>query len=193
MARTTTHLTFSEPHLTALNLTFTRSNPIVEVDGHCLIDLELCGTLAEQIDSITRYSPPPDVRSETRRDVLEYVEYNLQPNSGDDVARATEARGAKLAKEEQSMLAQRERMQALGRPWFPPHQERSDKEQRRGEDVARREKDMGQWREEDKTRRHEKETMRWDKDKDVAQLRTEVKSQYRLPPSALSPKTGKKL
>jgi len=120
------------------------------------------------------------------------VEYNLQPSLGDRVARATEARGAKLAKEEQSMLAQRERMQALGKPWFPPHQERSDKEQRRGEDVARREKDMGQWREEDKTRRHEKETMRWDKDKDVAQLRTEVKSQYRLPPSALSPKTGKK-
>ncbi|KAI0295807.1 hypothetical protein BC826DRAFT_1007721 [Russula brevipes] len=174
-----------EPHLTALNLTFTRSNPLVEVDGHYLIDFELCGTLAEQIDSITQYSPPPDVRSETRRDVLEYVEYNLQPNLGDRVARATEARGAKLAKEEQSMLAQRERMQALGIPWFPPHQERSDKEQRRGEDVARREKDMGQWSEEDKIRRHEKETMWWDKDKDVAQLRTEVKSQYRLPPSAL--------
>jgi hypothetical protein len=143
-------LTFADPHLTTLNQTFTRSNPIVEVDGHCLIDFELCGTLAEQIDSITRYSPP-DVRSETRRDVLEYVEYNLQSSSGDDVARAAEARGAKLAEEEQSMLAQRERMQALGIPWFPPHQERSDKEQRRGED----EEDMDPLREEDKTRGYE--------------------------------------
>jgi hypothetical protein len=185
-------LTFADPHLTTLNQTFTRSNPIVEVDGHCLIDFELCGTLAEQIDSITRYSPP-DVRSETRRDVLEYVEYNLQSSSGDDVARAAEARGAKLAEEEQSMLAQRERMQALGIPWFPPHQERSDKEQPRGEDVARREKDMGQWLEEDKTRGYEKETMRWDKDKDMAPLRAEVKPQYRLPQRALGPKTGKKL
>lgn len=72
---------FADPHLSTLTSTFAQSNPIVEVDGHHLIDFKLCTELARQIDSIAQYSPPvspPPVSSEIRPDVLEYVEYHLQ-------------------------------------------------------------------------------------------------------------------
>lgn len=82
-----------------------------------MINFKLCRELAEQIDSVAQYSPPPHAHSEARRDVMEYVEYSLQSSTGGDAA--AEARSVELAEDERSMSTQREATQALGRPWLP--------------------------------------------------------------------------
>jgi hypothetical protein len=112
----------TDPLLSSLNSTFARSDPIVEVDGHPLIDFKQCIRLAEQIDTLAQYSPP-HVRNATRPEVLAYVEYSLKSCTADDVLQKAEARSAKLVGEEQSMLDRRERMRLLGMAWSP-HQQR---------------------------------------------------------------------
>jgi hypothetical protein len=149
----------AEPHLSILKSTFEHFNPIVEVDGHPLIDFRLCRELAEQIDTLVEYSTPR-VDSETRRDVLEYVEYNIQSSLADNAASGVEARGAELAREEQAMLTQRERAQALGRPWLP-QQDRLEVARRGEEDMMRsRERDRTRW-DEEMVRRRAEEMTRW--------------------------------
>ncbi|KAI9457793.1 hypothetical protein BJY52DRAFT_1223704 [Lactarius psammicola] len=76
------------PHLTSLNSTFVQSNPVMEVNGHSLIDFKLLGELAEQVDSIVQYTPPR-IEHATRQDVLAYIEYNLKsgyPSNSDDAS-----------------------------------------------------------------------------------------------------------
>ncbi|KAH9029102.1 hypothetical protein EDB85DRAFT_1555024 [Lactarius pseudohatsudake] len=46
------------PHLASLNSTFVQSNPIMEVDGHALIEFKLLSELAEQVESIVQFTPP---------------------------------------------------------------------------------------------------------------------------------------
>ena len=101
-----------------LNLTFAdSSNPIlVEVDGHPLIDFKQCSKVAEQIESLVQYSPPP-THDTTRPDVLAYVEYSLKSRSRDDTLRMAQERSSNLAGREQSLLEQQKKMQALGFPW----------------------------------------------------------------------------
>jgi hypothetical protein len=103
-----------EPHLSALRSTLARSDLVFEVDGNELIDFKLCSELAEQIDSVARYSPPL-VHAETRQDVLEYVGYKLQSSAADKLEAAVEARSAALAEEEWSMVEQKERTQGHGK------------------------------------------------------------------------------
>jgi hypothetical protein len=103
----------ADPLLSSLNSTFAHCDPIVEVDEHPLIDFRQCIRLAEQIDSLVRYSPP---RVRTPPDVVAYVEYSLKSCVGDD---QTLARSAKLMTEEQSLVDRRERMRSLGMPWSP--------------------------------------------------------------------------
>jgi uncharacterized protein YfaP (DUF2135 family) len=114
-----TYPTCADRHLSALNSSFAHSNPVVEVDGHPLIDFKQCSKVAEQIDALVQYSPPP-TRSTTRQNVLVYVEYNLKSRYGDDVMRVAKERSAKLAVEEKSLLEDRKKMQSLGFPWSPP-------------------------------------------------------------------------
>ncbi|KAI0295809.1 hypothetical protein BC826DRAFT_1007733 [Russula brevipes] len=161
-AETNNLIPWLDPHLSILKSTFAHFNPIVEVDGHPLIDFRLCRELAEQIDTLVQYSSPR-VDSETRQDVLEYVEYNIQSSSADNAASGVEARGAELAREEQAMLTQRERAQALGRPWLP-HQDRLEMARRGEEDTVRsRETDRTRW-DEEMVRRRAEEATRWRED-----------------------------
>jgi len=106
-------------HLSALNSSFAHSNPIVEVDGHPLIDFKYCSEIARQIDSLVQYSPPR-TRKTTRPDLLAYVEYSLKSRRGDDVLRNAEERSARLAEEERVFDAQKKKMIGLGFPWSPP-------------------------------------------------------------------------
>jgi len=106
-------------HLSTLNSSFAHSNPVVEVDGHPLIDFKHCSKVAEQIEALVQYSPPR-THSTTRQNVLVYVEYNLKCRHGGDVPRIAKERSAKLAVEEQSLLEDRKKMQSLGFPWSPP-------------------------------------------------------------------------
>ncbi|KAI0303378.1 hypothetical protein B0F90DRAFT_1816199 [Multifurca ochricompacta] len=114
-----------DPHLSALDSTFVRSNLIMEVDGHPLIDFKHCSELAEQIDSVTQYTSPR-IDHTTRQDVLAYVEYSLKSNTIDEAAIKAQIAtlSAKLAKEEQLMLEHRARMRSLGMPWSPPQRRR---------------------------------------------------------------------
>ncbi|KAI0295804.1 hypothetical protein BC826DRAFT_272338 [Russula brevipes] len=101
-----------DPHLSSLNSTFARCNPIVEVDGRPLIDFKVCSELAEQINTLVQFSPP-SVRDAARPDVLAYVEYSLESSTGDEILRDAEARSAELAAEEQSLLEHRARMRFI--------------------------------------------------------------------------------
>jgi hypothetical protein len=101
------------------SLTSTCKDPIVEVDGRPLVDFKKCTSLAEQIDSLVRYSPP---RAPPSPDVLSYVEFSLRScvGVGDNVLRdAAEARHARLVNDEQALLDRRERMRLLGMAWSP--------------------------------------------------------------------------
>jgi hypothetical protein len=113
------HPTCVDPHLSTLNASFAHSIPVVEVDGHFLIDFKQCSQVAEQIESLVQYSPPR-TRNTTRPDVLAYVESSLKSRSGDDTVRAVEKRSANLAGEEQSLLEHRKKMKSLGFAWSPP-------------------------------------------------------------------------
>ena len=151
--------TFADPFLSPLNSTFANSDPTVEVDGHYLVDFKLCGELAEQIDSVTEYSPPPPASSEIRQDVLEYVEYHLQSSLATNPSIAAAARNARLARKKRSSVhSKRETKRSLGELRLPPpHQGRLDDTTRRRRSTARlREADTTtQRREEKKVRRHE--------------------------------------
>jgi len=103
----------ADPLLSSLNSTFAHSDPIVEVDGHPLIDFKQCIRLAEQIDSLVRYSPP---RVRTVPDVVAHVEYSLKSCVADDQILA---RSPKLISEEQTLVDRRERMRLLGMTWSP--------------------------------------------------------------------------
>jgi hypothetical protein len=114
-----TRLAHADLHLSTLNSSFAHSNPIVEVDGHPLIDFKHCSTIAEQIDTLVQYSPPR-TRHTTRSDLMTYVEASLKSSRGGDVLRDTEKRSARLADEERVFHAQRKKMIGLGFPWSPP-------------------------------------------------------------------------
>ena len=103
----------ADPLLSSLNSTFAHSDPIVEVDGHPLIDFKQCIRLAEQIDSLLQYSPP---RVRTVPDVVAHVEYSLKSCVSDD---QTLARSHRLTSEEQTLVDRRERMRLLGMTWSP--------------------------------------------------------------------------
>jgi len=108
----------ADPLLTSLNSTFAHSDPIVEMDGHPLIDFKQCVLLAEQIDSLAQYSPPR-IRNAPRPEVSSYVEYSLKSSVGNDVLRDLEARKSKLVVEERALLDRREKMKLLGMVWTP--------------------------------------------------------------------------
>ena len=118
-------LAHADLHLSTLNSTFAHSNPIVEVDGHPLLDFKLCGKIAEQIDSLVQYSPPR-TRHTMRPDLLPYVEYSLKSCRGGDVLRDAEERGARLADEELVFDAQRKKMISLGFRWSPPRRKSAE-------------------------------------------------------------------
>ena len=118
-----TRLAHADIHLSTLNSSFARSNPIVEVDGHPLIDFKYCSKIAEQIDSLVQYSPP-HTRHTTPSDLLAYVEYSLKSSRSDDVLRNAEERSARLADEERVFDGQRKKMIALGFGWSPPRRRR---------------------------------------------------------------------
>jgi hypothetical protein len=102
-------------HLSTLNSSFAHSDPIVEVDGHHLIDFKYCSKIAEQIDSLVQYSPPRTHHT-TRPDLLAYVEYSLKSRRSDDVLRNAEKRSARLANQERFFDAKRK----MGFAWSPP-------------------------------------------------------------------------
>ncbi|KAF8496691.1 ras guanine nucleotide exchange factor domain-containing protein [Russula emetica] len=106
-------------HLSTLNSSFAHSNPIVEVDGHPLIDFKQCSKIAEQIDTLVQYAPPR-TRHTTRPDLLAYVEYSLKCSRSNAVLRNAEERSARLADEERVFYSQRKKMLALGFVWSPP-------------------------------------------------------------------------
>ncbi|KAF8497030.1 ras guanine nucleotide exchange factor domain-containing protein [Russula emetica] len=106
-------------HLSTLNSSFAHSNPIVEVDGHPLIDFKQCSKIAEQIDSLVQYSPPRTHHT-TRPDLLAYVEYSLKCSRSNAVLRNAEERSARLAEEERVFCAQQKKMTGLGFAWPPP-------------------------------------------------------------------------
>src|SRR5712672_2390657 len=151
------------------------------VEGHYLINFKLCYELAEQIDSITQYSPP-DVRSEARQDVLEYVEYNLQSGSADNATMAGNGKptdGRSIPKQQgptrpvgKSRLPTQGRLDVVRRPdrhmakWRGDMtQWREDMEQRREQDKVRRyEQDMARRRQEDLARRREEDMELWRED-----------------------------
>jgi hypothetical protein len=110
--------TFADRHLSTLNSRFAHSNPIVEVDGHPLIDFKQCSEIAEQIKSLVQYSPSRTHHT-AQPDVLAYVEYSLKSNSGDDAVRAAEERSANLVVEERKLFERREKMRILGLAWSP--------------------------------------------------------------------------
>jgi hypothetical protein len=119
LATNLTRLAHADFHLSILNSSFARSNPIVEVDGHPLIDFKYCSKIAEQIDSLVQYSPTR-TRQTTRSDLLAYVEYSLKSSRSDDVLRNAEKTSTRLAAEERLFYAQRKKMMGLGFPWSPP-------------------------------------------------------------------------
>jgi hypothetical protein len=123
LATNLTLLAHADPHLSTLNSSFARSNPIVEVAGHPLIDFKHCSLMAEQIDSLVQYSPP-HTRHTTRPDLLAYVEYSLKSSRSDDVLRDAVERSARLAEEERGFDTQRKKMMALGFAWSPPRRRR---------------------------------------------------------------------
>jgi len=151
------------------------------VEGRYLINFKLCYELAEQIDSITQYSPP-DVRSEARQDVLEYVEYNLQSGSADNATMAGNGKptdGRSIPKQQgptrpvgKSRLPTQGRLDVVRRPdrhmakWRGDMtQWREDMEQRREQDKVRRyEQDMARRRQEDLARRREEDMELWRED-----------------------------
>ncbi|KAH9057103.1 hypothetical protein EDB83DRAFT_2316074 [Lactarius deliciosus] len=107
-------------HLATLNSTFVQSNPIMEVDGHALIDFKLLSELAEQVESIVQFTPP-HIEHATRQDVLAYIEYSLKSiTTGDASHTSTDVLSAQLALDERRMLEHRARMRSLGIPWSPP-------------------------------------------------------------------------
>lgn len=108
--------TFADRHLSSLNSTFANASPIVEVDGHPLIDFKQCSRLAEQIDSLVQYSPPR-IRHTMRQEVLEYVEYSLKSRASEDTRSTVERLGAKLAGDERTLKERRESFQAAGLRW----------------------------------------------------------------------------
>jgi hypothetical protein len=159
--------TIADPHLSILNTTFAHSNPIVEVDGHHMIDFKLCSELAEQIDSITEYSPPP-VSAEIRQDVLEYVEYNLQQSLAIKASSAAVVRKAtRLATKERSTLTKREMKKSVVE-LRAPLQGRMDTTRRREGQVAQRRGGVGR-RRGGMARRHEEDTTRRREEKMVQQ------------------------
>jgi len=111
-AQTKALIPWLDPHLTSLNSIFVRSDLIVQSDQHALIQFKQCTPLAEEIDSLAQFSPP-HTRHRTRSDVLAYVEYSLKLGTNDDSMR-TEARIAKLTREEQSRDDHQKRLRALG-------------------------------------------------------------------------------
>jgi hypothetical protein len=119
-----TRLAHADLHLSTLNSSFAHSNPVVEVDGHPLIDFKYCSKIAEQIDSLVQYSPPLTRRT-MRPDLLAYVEYSLKSRRSDDVLRNAGERSARLAEEERGFDAQRKKMIGLGFAWSPPHRRKS--------------------------------------------------------------------
>jgi hypothetical protein len=114
-----TRLAHTDPHLSTLNSSFAHSDPIVEVDGHHLIDFKYCSKMAEQIDSLVQYSPPRTHHT-TRPDLLAYVEYSLKSRRSDDVLRNAEKRSARLVDEERRLDAWRNKLRSLGLAWSPP-------------------------------------------------------------------------
>ena len=114
-----TRLAHADLHLSTLNSSFAHSNPIVELDGHSLIDFKYCSKIAEQIDSLVQYSPPR-TRHITRPDLLAYIEYSLKSRRGDDVLRNAEERSARLADEERLLNSWRRKLIGLGLQWLPP-------------------------------------------------------------------------
>lgn len=118
LSRCDLNSTLADPLLTSLNYTFARSDPIVEMDGHPLIDFKQCVLLAEQIDSLAQYTPPR-MPNPTRPEVSSYVEYSLKSSVGSDVLRDLEARSSKLVVEERALLDRREKMRLLGMVWTP--------------------------------------------------------------------------
>lgn len=106
-------------HLSTLNSSLAHSNPVIEMDGHPLVDFKQCSKVAEEIEALVQYSPPR-TRDATRPDVLAYVEYSLKSSNGGEVVRAAKERSAELAREEQFILEQRKKVQALGSRWSPP-------------------------------------------------------------------------
>jgi hypothetical protein len=128
------------------------------VDGHYLIDFKLCSELAEQIGSITGYSPPP-VSSEIRQDVLEYVEYNLQSSLAVEASCTAVVHSPGLVWKKQQMSSQREIKKSLGGLW-PPHQGKMDLIQRHDGQMVQKRGDTGDgtvgWHEDMTWRREEK-------------------------------------
>jgi len=118
LSRCDPNSTPADPLLTSLNSTFARSDPIVEMDGHPLIDFKQCVLLAEQIDSLAQYTPSR-MPNPTRPEVSSYVEYSLKSSVGSDVLRDLEARSSKLVVEERALLDRREKMRLLGMVWTP--------------------------------------------------------------------------
>ncbi|KAH9057641.1 ras guanine nucleotide exchange factor domain-containing protein [Lactarius vividus] len=106
------------PHLASLNSTFVQSNPIMEVDGHALIDFKLLSELAEQVESIVQYTPPR-IEHATHQGVLAYIEYSLKSITTASHA-STDVLSAQLALDERKMFEHRARMRSLGIPWSPP-------------------------------------------------------------------------
>ena len=123
LASNLTRLAHTDLHLSTLNSSFAHSNPIVEVDGHPLIDVKHCIKIAEQIDTLVQYSPP-QTHHTTRPDLLAYVEYSLKSSRGAHVLPNAEERSALLAAEEQVFFTQRKKMKSLGFPWSPPRRKK---------------------------------------------------------------------
>jgi hypothetical protein len=97
---------------------FVQSTPIIEVDGHPLIDFKLLSELAEQVNTIVQYTPP---RIEPRQDVLAYAEYSLKSSPrGETFHASVNDLSTKRAQEESRMFETRERLRSLGLPWSPP-------------------------------------------------------------------------
>ena len=102
-----------DPHLSLLNKTFVQSHPIMEVDGHILVDFKLFGELADQVNELDQCTPPR-IEHTTRQDVLAHVEYSLKSNMKDDtLTPSINDLGVKRALEESKMLKTRERFRSL--------------------------------------------------------------------------------
>ena len=109
-----------DPHLSLLNKTFVQFHPIMEVDGHILVDFKLFGELADQVNEIVQYTPPR-IDLASRQDLLAHIEYSLKSHMFDDtLTPSINNLGAKRALEESKMLKTRERFRSLMLPWSPP-------------------------------------------------------------------------
>ena len=109
-----------DPHLSLLNTTFVQPMPILEVDGHILVDFKLFGELADQVNEIVQYTPPR-IDLASSQDLLAHVEYSLKSNMKDDtLTPSINDLGARRALEESKMLKTRERLRSLMLPWSPP-------------------------------------------------------------------------